>query len=57
MTALDVASVNDFQHLCAVINLMGPPPTVMQDEIIAVSKGVNCWNNNYRSWYALVVSM
>ncbi|CAI8006870.1 Ankyrin repeat domain-containing protein 50 [Geodia barretti] len=34
MTALDVASVNGFQHLCAVINLMGPPPTVMQDEII-----------------------
>jgi ankyrin repeat protein len=34
MTASDVASVNEFPDLCAVINLMGPPPTVMQDEII-----------------------
>ena len=43
MTASDVASVNEFPDLCAVINLMGPPPTAMQDEIIEVSKGVNCW--------------
>ena len=43
MTASDVASVNEFPDLCAVINLMGPPPTLVQDEILEVSKGVDCW--------------
>ena len=38
MTAMDVASANEFTDLCAVIKQIGPPPTVMQDEIIEVSK-------------------
>ena len=36
MTASDVASVNEFQDLCAVIELMGPPAEVPQEEIAEV---------------------
>ena len=36
MTASDVASVNEFPDLCAVIELMGPSAEVPQDEIAEV---------------------
>ena len=36
MTASDVASVNEFPDLCAVIELMRPPAEVLQEEIAEV---------------------
>ena len=36
MTASDVASANEFQDLCAVIEPMGLPAEVPQDEIAEV---------------------
>ena len=36
MTASDVASANEFQDLCAVIEPMRPPAKVPQEEIAEV---------------------